>query len=160
MRIIKRASAFMTLWVLIMLPTFIISKYEVMRGANMSLFNFHYQMWKEGIPLRLNDSYSISFDKGLDSTPYLGMAKGMFYINKVDIRINKKMWKELDENDRKILLYHEMAHDLLMQRHITDPNSIMYPNRMGMNRRDADSMLTEFLQYYKYRHGKDKKQQR
>lgn len=53
----------------------------------------------------------------------LGVAIGMDVDNVIYIKINANHWKELSENQRYVLLMHELAHDALNWKH--DYNILM-----------------------------------
>lgn len=67
---------------------------------------------------------------------YIGFALGM-YEGKVNVVINKRYWDQASSHDRKVLIFHEMAHDLYDLEH-TPPDEkyqdkLMYPNDVGYN---------------------------
>jgi len=52
------------------------------------------------------------------------------------IIINAKYWYEIDDNDKEVLLFHELGHCILRRKHNSDftgfyPDSIMYPHVIG-----------------------------
>ena len=134
---------------LIIGPTVLVDRYNVSRGANMALWKYHYYMIAEGIPLPRNDRYSITFTE-FENHNQIAIARGMFKPKEVEIYISKSWWMRLSENDRKILLYHELSHDLLQITHQwCDDTSLMFPNKSGMKMKEADEMLKDLLRKYK-----------
>ena len=134
---------------LIMGPILLVDRYNVSRGANMALWKYHYYMMKEGMTLPINHSYHITFTE-FENKNQIAIARGMFKPKEVEIYISKSWWMKLSENDRKILLYHELSHDLLEIHHQwCDSTSLMYPNKSGMKMKDADEMLKDLLRKYK-----------
>ena len=134
---------------LIMGPILLVDRYNVSKGANMALWKYHYYMIAEGIPLPRNDRYSITFTE-FENHNQIAIARGMFKPKEVEIYISKSWWMKLGENDRNILLYHELSHDLLQITHQwCDDKSLMFPNKSGMIKKDADEMVKDLLRQYK-----------
>ena len=150
MKRIQHALIALGVGALLMLPTVLVNRYNVCTGANTALFKYHYYMLKEGIDLPMNYTYKITFNHEWGANDPIGMARGMFKERKVDIILNAHWWKILSENERKVLLYHELSHDLLgiVHQHC-DKESIMYPSRQGMKIKDADEMVKDLLRKYK-----------
>ena len=53
------------------------------------------------------------------------------YNPKKPILINKKLWKNYDLTQKKVLIFHELTHCLLRYRHSENPKSIMNPGLKG-----------------------------
>ena len=146
---LKDALLSLGITLLLMGPTVLVDRYNVSRGANMALWKYHYYMMKEGMTLPINHKYHISF-KEFENPNQIAIARGMFKPDKVEIYISKSWWHKLDKNERKILLYHELSHDLLEIHHQwCDNTSLMYPNKSGMIKKEADEMLKDLLRKYK-----------
>ena len=134
---------------LIMSPTILMDRYNVSRGLNTALFTYHYRMAAAGMTVPVNYKYKMVFTE-FENPNQIAIARGMFKDKEVEIYISKSWWMKLDANERKILLYHELSHDLLEIHHQwCDNTSLMYPNKTGMIKKDADEMLKDLLRKYK-----------
>lgn len=76
--------------------------------------------------------YSITFVNSMNDGDI-----GVCYrkINGYSIEVNKQWWDAVSENDRRQLIYHEMAHCLIYKDHVDDKNNYMNPyfNRLQYN---------------------------
>ena len=61
--------------------------------------------------------FKIVFDDELLTTVYAGVAHGMFDSKRVKVSVHPTYWKMLSEKQKKILIFHELSHDLFDSRH-------------------------------------------
>ena len=71
----------------------------------------------------------------------IGRAYGMFENDTIDIRISRNFWQQMDDNTRRVFMYHELSHDVHRQTHCANNECIMFPSKSGMKITDADQML-------------------
>lgn len=71
-----------------------------------------------------NIPVAVRFSKVMDMTT-AGAAYGMMKDDVTNVIINERIWKYLDVNQKRWLVYHELAHDMFDMRHFSSP--IMHP---------------------------------
>lgn len=57
-----------------------------------------------------------------------GIAMGMNNDSEIEIYINENYWRSASDKEKKLLIYHELGHDILNLKHSSDPCHFMYPN--------------------------------
>lgn len=57
----------------------------------------------------------------------VGYAFGMNEDNVVDVYVDYSFWKESSSIARRLLIFHELGHDILNLEHSNDPNDFMFP---------------------------------
>jgi len=67
---------------------------------------------------------AVRFSKVMAMTT-AGAAYGMMKAEETNVIINERIWKYLDVNQKRWLVYHELAHDMFDMRHFSSP--IMHP---------------------------------
>ena len=95
--------------------------------------------------------FTVLFDEGLVGTNYVGYAIGMFNKKTVKVSINPFFWKSLNNKQRKILIFHELSHDLFDSMHTKDV-FFMQPvihNRFIANTINWDLAVSELVKYIK-----------
>ena len=80
------------------------------------------------------DEYDIDYDKSIPvavrfskvmDMSVAGAAMGMMKENEINVIVNEKTWKYLSKEQKRWLIYHELAHDMFDLRHWSTP--IMHP---------------------------------
>ena len=56
-----------------------------------------------------------------------GVSFGMDNDEKIIIYINGDDWREYNDDEKRLLIFHELAHDFLNARHVNDRCHFMYP---------------------------------
>jgi len=91
---------------------------------------------------------NLSFSIIMGRLPHnvVGMAIGMHNDHAVNVVISKYYWNLLNEKDRKLVIYHELAHDLFNIRH---GSCRIMDSSFGI--RDLDAAIAELMQVIKNR---------
>ena len=92
------------------------------------------------------DNLSFSIILGRLPENVVGMAIGMDNDHAVNVVISKYYWNLLGEKDRKLVIYHELAHDLFNIRH---GSCRIMDSSFGI--RDLDTAIVELMQVIKNR---------
>lgn len=119
--------AIVALWYSILNLNFVFAYQSVDPILEPYVFDY-YEIFKERCPNKAKEAgnmYSIQFvDKNDD---WIGVC--MFRFNGYKIYINKNWWDNTAiEQDRRQLMYHELAHCVIDKMHVNDPNNYMYPS--------------------------------
>ena len=77
-----------------------------------------------------NQSFIVMFDLDLINSPFAGLARGMFNEDLVFVVINPEIFFSMNEKQRRILIFHELSHDIFNIRH-TASVKLMFPNMIG-----------------------------
>lgn len=95
--------------------------------------------------------FSVVFDDSLIGSLYAGVAHGMFEKSKVQVSIHPEYWNMLSEKQRKILIFHELSHDLFDSIHNWQV-FIMQPrmhSRFVADNINWDWAVSELIKYIK-----------
>ena len=95
--------------------------------------------------------FKVVFDTSLVKTPYAGIAHGMYDSNRVEVSVHPIYWNMLNERQKKILIFHELSHDLFDSLHTNDV-FLMQPimhNRFAAKMVDWDEAIKELIKYIK-----------
>lgn len=91
------------------------------------------------------NEYDVDYDKSIPvavrfskvmNMGVAGAAMGMMKDNETNVIVNEKTWKYLNEDQRRWLVYHELAHDMFDLRHWSTP--IMHPQTPGKRKAAKD----------------------
>ena len=91
------------------------------------------------------DLVLIGFDPGLPSN-ILGIAWGMDIDNVTVIDINMKHWPRLSEQQRRLLVFHEITHDVFNTRHF-ETSLMNTPMPRYVSKLKVDSAMQELIKY-------------
>lgn len=100
---------------------------------------------KAGVKINLDQPISIQFeDAGNMPHGVIGIAKGMFDFQRVEIIINRSIWGSFNTVERYWVLIHEMGHDFWTVYH--HGNGIMRPyHKDGESKKTLVSRTDEFI---------------
>ena len=91
------------------------------------------------------DEYDIDYDRSIPvavrfskvmAMGVAGAAMGMMKDDETNVVVNQKTWKYLNEDQRRWLVYHELAHDMFNLRHWSTP--IMHPQTPSKSKAARD----------------------
>lgn len=102
------------------------------------------------IKFKKKDFY-VEFSDDLIGTPFAGYADGMFDSSVVRVYVLRSYWNTLSEKQRKILIYHELSHDMFDSLHTYDV-FIMQPkmhSRFVAEYINWDWAVSELIKYIK-----------
>ena len=103
-----------------------------------------------GIKYKNQDIYVV-FDNLMNYTAFAGYAHGMFEKDYVRVSIHKSYWYSLSDRQKKILIFHELSHDLFDSLHTWDV-FIMQPkmhSRFAAEYVNWDQAINELVKYIK-----------
>jgi hypothetical protein len=80
---------------------------------------------KNRIRFRKRD-FKVVLSDALIGTPFAGYADGMFDSSRVYVLVHPLYWNSLSNKQKKILIFHELSHDLFDSMH-TDDVFLMQP---------------------------------
>ena len=83
-----------------------------------------------------------------EPTLLAGLSTGYNNDKIINIYINEGSWAKRGEVHRKLLMYHELAHDIFNLSH-TDNTELMDGGTLSIDRNDLDAVLEEFWNYVK-----------
>ena len=95
--------------------------------------------------------FYVEFSNDLIGTPFAGYADGMFDSSVVRVYLLRSYWNTLSEKQRKILIFHELSHDMFDSMH-TYEVFIMQPKmhpRFVAEYIDWDWAVSELIKYIK-----------
>jgi hypothetical protein len=95
--------------------------------------------------------FTVQFDYSISSTIYAGLANGMFDKKVVNVSIHPEYWTMLNEKQRKILIFHELSHDMFDSLHNWDI-FLMQPrmhDRFTANNINWDWAVDQLIKYIK-----------
>jgi len=98
-----------------------------------------------------DQDFYVLFDGLIDLTGFVGYAHGMFDSTYVHISIHRAYWSTLSDKQKKILIFHELSHDLFDTLHTWDV-FIMQPqmhNRFVAENINWDEAVNELVKYIK-----------
>lgn len=78
---------------------------------------------------------AVRFSKVMDMG-VAGAAMGMMKDNETNVIVNEKIWKYLNGDQKRWLVYHELAHDMFDMRHFSSP--IMHPQTPSARKAKKD----------------------
>ena len=108
---------------------------------------FYYTLYKNDIPIPYTKSFTAQF---LPALPYNNIAYAYTDTSVGHMVISEKHWADLTDNEKNVVVYHEMIHNVLGESHDwINTKSIMYPSKKLMKIKDADEMLQEYIDNYK-----------
>ena len=77
----------------------------------------------------------------------IGYAAGMNDNSKVEVYVSYKDWKNLNLDEKRKLIYHELLHDFFNIEHFAEPCNIMYEGINSCPEVDLDKQLTKITEY-------------
>ena len=93
----------------------------------------------------------VMFDIGLISQDAAGIAYGMFNDSFVFIGVCPRSWQQLNHDQKKWLIWHELSHDLFNIEH-TDNVEVMRPvmiDQLYLNSLDKDKIYKDLIKHIK-----------
>lgn len=125
------------------------SKFAVNSHLYPYVMDFKFTLEREGIDVdyRAQDLVKVSFNNAM---PYsiLGVAWGMNIDNVVVIDINFVAWKYLSHDQKRLLIFHELGHDVFNLRHFST-EVMRTPFPLKANKLYVDSAIKDLIQYLK-----------
>ena len=128
---------------LIMLATLVINEPAV---NTESVMVRHTELRKYTIEyLTLLNEYDVEYDKNIPvimrmskvmSMGVAGAAYGMMKDDEINVVINERTWKYLNDDQKRWLVYHELSHDMFDMRHFD--TDIMHPQTPGTRKAKKD----------------------
>ena len=125
-------------------------KYEVSSRLQPYVDEYFEILAENDIKVKKRD-FKVVFDTSLVKTPYAGVAHGMFDSNRVEVSVHPYYWNYLNERQKKILIFHELSHDLFDSLHTNDV-FLMQPrmhDRFTAKMVDWDKAIKELIKYIK-----------
>ncbi len=123
-------------------------KYEVSDRLQPYVDEYFEILAENNIKVKKRD-FKVVFDTNLVKTPYAGFSHGMFDSNRVEVSIHPYYWNMLNERQKKILIFHELSHDLFDLLHTNDV-FLMQPRmhtRFESNMVNWDKAIKELIKY-------------
>ena len=104
---------------------------------------------KAGVKINLDQPISIQFeDEGNMPKGVIGIAKGMFDHQRVEIIINRSIWGSFNTIERYWVLIHEMGHDFWGKFH--DGHGLMRPyHKYGESKESLIAAVERFVEELK-----------
>ena len=130
----------MTTFILLIIGTWIYCETAEKRML-MSYYDDYKKIVSEELGQPVPDAPYISIKFSVLPKNIIGRAYGMFENDTIDIRISRNFWQQMDDNTRRVFMYHELSHDVHRQTHCANNKCIMFPSKSGMKITDADQML-------------------
>ena len=95
--------------------------------------------------------FNVVFDSNLIGTIYAGIAHGMLDDDVVQVSVHPEYWNLLSEKQKKILIFHELSHDMFDSLH-TNTVFLMQPkmhSRFVAEYINWDWAVSELVKYIK-----------
>tara|TARA_X000001036_G_C20250797_1_gene632072 strand:+ start:253 stop:606 length:354 start_codon:yes stop_codon:yes gene_type:complete len=100
-----------------------------------------------------NHPIKIQFDnlpKDSEGTgDYLAFALGKDDDKLINIKVDYQYWSSMNDLQKTQLLYHELSHDILNAKHVSDVNHLMHPNSEFKNIPMLIVAMTQIFKQYK-----------
>lgn len=93
--------------------------YELSKELRPYVFEYLSTLEKHDIKFK-KQSFIVVFDADIMSTPLIGEAKGMFDDNLIYVKINPKLWGQINHKQKRHLIFHELSHDIFNIKHTED----------------------------------------
>tara|TARA_R110002153_G_scaffold28045_1_gene86953 strand:- start:768 stop:1223 length:456 start_codon:yes stop_codon:yes gene_type:complete len=125
-------------------------KYEVSEDLQPYVDEYFEILDDNDIKVKDRD-FKVVFDDSLTETRFAGVAHGMFDPERVEVSVHPIFWTYLNERQKKILIFHELSHDLFDSLHTNDV-FLMQPvmhSRFTSIMVDWDKAVKELIKYIK-----------